>query len=439
MHSKKMFLLTVLFTFSIINNILSENIHHKILNHIEKKSSKEQFKLWHYIFNKPYELNSHIALSRYKIFKNNLKIINSHNSQSNNEYVLGIGPYTDLEWEEFNQIYLNNNMKENIINNNKKRKELEKYSYNHRLKSNNINKKSGDKNKLNISNIITHVTSIDNKNQKNLDNYYLSSTLLNNVNNNKENNEDSSFKDWSYLFNYVKDQGKCGCCWAFATISVIEAQALKNNINVRLSEQGLIDCDTENNGCNGGWYDSALTYAVEYGIAKEDTYKYKAEKHNKCLIDTTKNNSASDTEDNKLSNLITINPHIKVLDYVSCFYNEDDKDNEYQCTDDAITEDIIKEGPYATAIDADIHFMLYVSGVYNSSRCKDVNHAVTVVQVNKKDKYVKIRNSWGKLWGEDGYARISIETSKINKNIKACFTMNFAYQPRGIKVIENED
>ena len=38
----------------------------------EKSSHKELFKLYHYIFEKPYDLNSKYALEKYKIFKNNL-------------------------------------------------------------------------------------------------------------------------------------------------------------------------------------------------------------------------------------------------------------------------------------------------------------------------------------------------------------------------------
>ncbi|PIO58227.1 papain family cysteine protease, partial [Teladorsagia circumcincta] len=47
-------------------------------------------------------------------------------------------------------------------------------------------------------------------------------------------------------------QGQCGSCWAFATVASIEAaNAIKTGQLTRLSEQEMVDCDTQNNGCQG--------------------------------------------------------------------------------------------------------------------------------------------------------------------------------------------
>lgn len=44
------------------------------------------------------------------------------------------------------------------------------------------------------------------------------------------------------------------CSWAFASAAMGEASSYINTGNiVSLSEKQLVDCDTSNNGCNGGW------------------------------------------------------------------------------------------------------------------------------------------------------------------------------------------
>jgi KDEL-tailed cysteine endopeptidase len=54
--------------------------------------------------------------------------------------------------------------------------------------------------------------------------------------------------------NPIQDQQTCGCCWAFSICQVIEHQLMVHkNQRMHLSVQQLVDCDTSNEACDGGW------------------------------------------------------------------------------------------------------------------------------------------------------------------------------------------
>ena len=56
-----------------------------------------------------------------------------------------------------------------------------------------------------------------------------------------------------------------------------------------LSEQQLVDCDTGNSGCNGGWYTSAWNY-LKAGSATSAAYPYTAAVRWGCMFYESEDN-----------------------------------------------------------------------------------------------------------------------------------------------------
>lgn len=73
----------------------------------------------------------------------------------------------------------------------------------------------------------------------------------------------------------VKDQGKCGACWAFTVAGAVEGRyKIKKGRLYSFSPQQLVDCDTRNDGCKGGDQVQAYNYLRSNYLAVSSKYPY---------------------------------------------------------------------------------------------------------------------------------------------------------------------
>ena len=204
----------------------------------------------------------------------------------------------------------------------------------------------------------------------------------------------------------VRDQGKCGSCWAFATTGVLECNIkIKDGLEVNLSEQWLVSCNTYEDefgrgwGCDGGWY--AHDYFMEEPVGN----KYVDECGNTGAV--LESDFPYGSEDWADTGII---PDCK-CPYPHKYFIKDWKyiGDESGNTVDQIKSAILNYGPVTCAVYCDINWANYKGGIFDSDlNIPKINHAVIIVGWDDNQGINGvwfIRNSWGPEWGEDKNGR----------------------------------
>ncbi|KAK7886938.1 hypothetical protein WMY93_026559 [Mugilogobius chulae] len=184
--------------------------------------------------------------------------------------------------------------------------------------------------------------------------------------------------DWrqhGYVTN-VKKQGKCGSCWAFSVVGAMEGHLFNETGNlVSLSPQQLVDCSTENMGCNGGWMHKAFKYVIDKGLESEADYPYTAQ-GGSCAFESDK-----------------VVAHCSGFSFVE------------EGSEEALKQAVATIGPIAVGIHADT-LLDYSSGIFNDPSCQArPDHGVLVVGYGTEGT----QDYWllGRRMGENGYIRIA--------------------------------
>ena len=163
------------------------------------------------------------------------------------------------------------------------------------------------------------------------------------------------------------------------------AYYLKTGELLSFSEQELVDCSGSfgNHGCNGGLMDYGFEFALENGMCTEAEEPYKAVdmKCEQCK---------------------------EVAKFEGCYDVPNDDEEQLMKA--------VSQQPVSIAIEADNSvFMFYKGGIIDGATCgTKLDHGVLIVGygVDNGNKYWLVKNSWGALWGENGYVRIARDETK---------------------------
>lgn len=301
------------------------------------------FRQWIGFHGKTYgDEQSETLFKRFKAFKENIKYIheNNNNNEKKKSYTLGLNAFADLTLEEFQRDYLGK----------------------HPEKGGHLPSRA----RLEDSQI-----------------KFVPGAVPGNLT-----------KNWveEGVVSKVKNQGRCGSCWSFSTTGSIEGiNAIVSGKLVSLSEQELVDCDTEHDhGCQGGLMDFAFEFVEEHGLDTEKDYPYQGAQ---SVCDTARENRV----------VVTIDGH-----------------KDIPAGDEQEMVKAASKHPISVAIQANHqNFQLYTGGVFDDPDCgTQLDHGVLVVGFGTSSEdqdYWIMKNSWGPLWGEEGYMKMAmgIEPSGI--------------------------
>lgn len=209
--------------------------------------------------------------------------------------------------------------------------------------------------------------------------------------------------DWSErgALTPINDQGDCGSCWAFSTMQTVESAVYMSTgkLPEPLSVQQLVACDRRDDGCDGGDPQSAVRYLRRAG-GEDTAYDYP---------DTSSENGRTGKCKWDGKSAVTVSGFQRAVPGCTSGHKECTT-NEFK-----LAAAVAKYGPLSISINSGdgqaSDWEKYKGGVLGP-KCRAtpnlVDHSVQLVgfDMTASTPYWKVRNTWGKSWGENGFIRL---------------------------------
>eukprot|EP00442_Polarella_glacialis_P028116 CAMPEP_0115101354 /NCGR_PEP_ID=MMETSP0227-20121206/33173_1 /TAXON_ID=89957 /ORGANISM="Polarella glacialis, Strain CCMP 1383" /LENGTH=433 /DNA_ID=CAMNT_0002497071 /DNA_START=84 /DNA_END=1385 /DNA_ORIENTATION=+ len=192
----------------------------------------------------------------------------------------------------------------------------------------------------------------------------------------------------------VYDAGNCSSSYAVAAATALSSRFCFTDNGkykgLQLSPQQILSCDKKSSGCQGGGIDSVWSYMHKRGLFPESCVPFASGKSVACKSDC--------------------DPSQKLKSIDHCLMKGGEKE---------MKREIFNRGPITALMFLKDDFLVYSGGVYNptdnanqqyGANNEPLMHAVTILGWGKSEgtAYWLVKNSWGKAWGEEGYARVAV-------------------------------
>lgn len=199
----------------------------------------------------------------------------------------------------------------------------------------------------------------------------------------------------------VKDQGRCGACWIFGPVAVfeslldIDSQDPADRPQDILSEQYVLSYIREGmqegkRGCSGGWPQFTMKFLTEHGTVTNTCFPY--------------------LPDDRLRENYSVGCLTQRL-YRWKFLKGK---NWEPLPVETIKKLVYTYGPVTAYMVVYSDFLLYKKGVYTHVRGnKGAGHMVLIAGWEDGTRSWICKNSWGPLWGMDGWFQIRWNECKI--------------------------